>query len=91
MIPTLRSDGTLPPGIHVADNCDEIMRFFGGTPARCALLRRLRDGLENLRAAGCPWVLLDVSFTYSKPSPADVDGCWHYVPEIDESILEEAF
>jgi hypothetical protein len=51
----------------------------------------LREGLEDLRAAGCPWVLLDGSFTSTKPQPADVDGCWKYLPQINESILESAF
>ena len=87
----LRADGTLPPGIHVADDWDEIVRVFGGRAARRALLRRLREGLENLRAVGCPWGLLDGSFTTNKLNPADLDGCWHYVAEIDESVLEEAF
>ena len=91
MIPALRADGTLPPGIHVADDWDEITRVFGGTPARRALLRRLREGLENLRAAGCPWVLLDGSFTTSKPQPADVDGCWEWQEDVDLITLDRIF
>lgn len=67
------------------------MGVFGGTPTRRALLQRLRAGLENLHNAGCPWVLLDGSFTTDKPNPADVDGCWHYVPDMKEDVLEEAF
>lgn len=91
MIPGFRPDGTLPPGVHVVKDWDEIMRVFGRTAERQALLQRLRNGLENLRDAGCPWVLLDGSFTTNKPSPADVDGCWKYVPHLDESVLDEAF
>jgi len=91
MIPDFRADGTLPPGVHVADDWEEIVRVFGRTPQRRSLLRRLHAGLENLRDAGCPWVLLDGSFTATKPNPADVDGCWKYVAQIDEGVLDEAF
>src|SRR2546425_13367520 len=84
MIPGFTASGTLPPGIHDAEDWSEVVRRFGGTPERNALLAKLRSGLDNLRDAGCPWVLLDGSFVTSKPDPNDVDGCW----EIEGTDLE---
>jgi hypothetical protein len=76
MIPDLTASGVLPPGIHDAEDWSEVVRRFGDTPERAALIAKLRQGLDNLRDAGCPWVLLDGSFVTSKPDPNDVDGCW---------------
>ncbi len=52
MIPPFRADGTLPPGVHRADDWNEIVRVLGGSTQRRSLLRRLRAGLENLWDAG---------------------------------------
>jgi hypothetical protein len=91
MSPALTPDGTLPPGIHDAADWAEVAARFGGTPEREALLAKLRLGLDNLRDAGCPWVLLDGSFVTSKPDPNDVDGCWQLVPSIDYARLDPCF
>jgi Family of unknown function (DUF6932) len=91
VIPPLTASGTLPPGIHDADDWTEVVQRFGGTPKRAELLGKLRLGLDNLRDAGCPWVLLDGSFVTSKPNPNDVDGCWEDTPEIDLTLLDPSF
>jgi hypothetical protein len=67
MIPPLDEDGVLPPGIHEAEDWAEVAARFGGTPGREILLAKLRRGLDSLRDAGCPWVLLDGSFVTGKP------------------------
>lgn len=91
MILPLRPDGLLLSGIHMADNWAELERRFGGTSRRDELLKKLKAGLENLRDAGCPWVLLDGSFLSDKPDPNDVDGCWEYTPQVDLSLIDAAF
>lgn len=91
VIPPLRADGTLPPGIHDADDWSEVVRRFGGAAKRAELLAKLRRGLDNLRDAGCPWVLLDGSFVTSKPDPNDVDGCWEYGTVMDLTRLDPCF
>ncbi len=91
MIPPLRRDGLLPPGVHPADDWAEVVQRFGGTPERASLLQKLRLGLENLRDAGCAWVLLDGSFVSDKPDPNDVDGCWQYTPQVDLAVIDFAF
>ena len=55
------------------------------------MLRHLREGLENLRDAGCDWVLLDGSFVSDKQHPNDVDGCWNLSSRVDLDKLEAAF
>ena len=41
--------------------------------------------------AGCPFVLLDGSFTTDKVDPADVDGCWEWQPGVDLGRLDASF
>jgi hypothetical protein len=91
MIPPLGESGVLPPDIHEAEDWAEVAARFGGTPQRVRLLTKLRRGLDNLRDAGCPWVLLDGSFVTSKPEPNDVDGCWEDAPTVDRSRLDRCF
>ena len=91
MIPTLRADGTLPPGVHPAENWNEIAVCFGGTSERQVLLGKLRAGLENLRDAGCEWVWLNGSFVTGKSVPDDVDGCWEWHPKMELTKLDSAF
>lgn len=55
------------------------------------MLARMRYGLENLRAAGCPWVLLDGSFVTTKLRPNDVDGCWEWTTQVDLAVLDASF
>jgi hypothetical protein len=91
MIPAFRSDGLLPVGEHFADSWAQIEGAFGGTARRRELLPKLREGLEHLRDAGCPWVLLDGSFTTTKPEPNDVDGCWKYTSSVNLALVDIAF
>src|SRR5262249_32842800 len=64
---------------------------FGGTPERAVLIAKLRLGLDNLRDAGCPRVLLDGSFVTDKPNPNDVDGCWEIAPSMDLTRLDVSY
>jgi uncharacterized protein DUF6932 len=91
VIPPFTASGILPPGIHDADDWGEVAERFGGTPARETLLEKLRLGLENLRNAGCPWVLLDGSFVTSKPGPNDADGYWQDTSEMNLDLLDSCF
>jgi hypothetical protein len=91
VIPPLTAAGLLPPGIHEAEDWAEVVARFGGTPRRQELLAKLRRGLDNLRDAGCPWVLLDGSFVTDKPEPNDVDGCWQFETTIDLARLDSCF
>ncbi len=91
MIPRFGPNGLLPPGIHAAEGWEEVVARFGGTSQRDQLLPKLRRGLDNLRDAGCPWVLLDGSFVTDKPEPNDVDGCWPFGPHIDRERLDPCF
>lgn len=91
MIPWFRTDGQLPVGVHPADSWKEIEKVFGGSVRRHALLPKLQQGLEHLRDAGCPWVVLDGSFTTTKPEPNDVDGCWKCTSNVNLALLDIAF
>jgi uncharacterized protein DUF6932 len=91
VIPPFSAAGILPPGLHDAEDWAEVVRRFGGTARRFELLGKLRLGLNNLRDAGCPWVLLDGSFVTSKPDPNDVDGCWHDELAMDMNRLDPCF
>ena len=91
MIPLLGPDGALPPGIHDAEGWEVVVAQFGGTARRDELLAKLRLGLNNLRDAGCPWVLLDGSFVTDKPEPNDVDGCWQYEPGVNRNRIDPCF
>ena len=86
MIPALRQDGTLPPGVHWV-LWDEIAARFGGTIWRQHLLAGLRAALGELRRAGCQTVYLDGSFVTDKPVPGDYDGCWEETG-VDPSVLD---
>jgi hypothetical protein len=65
----------LPPGIHRA-RWSEVVRRFGGTSRRQALLRGLRLCLEDLHAAGCTRAWLNGSFVTTKENPGDFDLVW---------------
>lgn len=91
MIPAFRADGTLPEGIHSAQDWGEVKRVFGRSARRRELLARMHPGLQNLAAAGCPRVLLDGSFVTTKREPGDVDGCWEWTPQVDLAVLDASF
>jgi hypothetical protein len=68
MIPTLDTDGNLPPGVHLA-TWDEFVGQYGGTPHRVRLAGGLSAGLAILRQVGCRRVYVDGSFVTSKAIP----------------------
>jgi hypothetical protein len=74
-IPSLRRDGTLPPGEHQATATDVRTRY-GTNSTRMQLLDGLDRMLAALKAAGCSTVFLDGSFVTSKDVPGDFDLCY---------------
>jgi transposase len=75
VLPPIKADGLLPPGIHTAD-WTEIWAVFGTTPHRQALLRGFFRAIIALKRSGCRWVYLDGSFVTAKEMPRDFDACW---------------
>ena len=86
MIPPLRDDGLLPPGIHWA-SWDELSERFGTNPWRRLLLSGLRAALEELGRAGCRTLYVDGSFVTDKVQPGDYDACWDMLG-VDPDILD---
>ena len=90
-IPKLNISGELPEGIHEA-TLDEIQEAFGSSSEqRQRLMTGLLAACENFRAAGVVDVFVNGSFVTDKPEPADIDGCWSGVGNIDETKLDELF
>ena len=74
-IPPFNQHGLLPPGIHPA-TLEEVVQKFGFSSKRQDLIERgLKPVVERLKALGVREVYLNGSFTTSKPSPGDIDGC----------------
>ncbi len=65
----------LPPGIHAA-TLAEVEQTFGCNPHRRALFAGLVDAAIHLSLVGCRQVLLNGSYTTTKPIPKDYDACW---------------
>ncbi|MBI4605345.1 MAG: hypothetical protein HY721_25560 [Planctomycetes bacterium] len=75
MIPSFRSDGNLPRGVHWS-SWRELAARFGTTRHRRRLLSGLRKAIASLRHAACRVIYIDGSFVTAKPAPNDFDGCW---------------
>ena len=75
MIPALTTNGTLPPGIHVA-TLPEVKATFATTPYRRSLYGGLLIALGDLRACKCARAWLDGSYVTDKQVPGDYDLCW---------------
>lgn len=54
------------------------------------MLAGLRQGIEQLKAAGCETVYVDGSFVTAKPQPGDFDACWD-VTNVNPSLLDPVF
>jgi hypothetical protein len=89
MIPAFQSDGNLPPGVHWAEWA-EIEDRFGQTPYRRSILAGFRQGIEQLKAAGCGSVYVDGSFVTAKAQPGDFDACWD-ISGVDPNVLDPVF
>lgn len=88
-IPPFDADGDLPPGEHTASWAEVVARC-GTNPWRTRLLAGLRDGLLQLKAAGCREAFLDGSFSTDKDMPGDFDVC--YEPAgVDPRVLDPVF
>lgn len=89
MIPAFQPDGNLPPGIHWLE-WTELEARFGQTAYRRSILAGFRDGIQQLKAAGCQRVYVDGSFVTTKPQPGDFDACWD-VSGVDPNVLDPVF
>jgi hypothetical protein len=89
MIPAFQPDGNLPPGIHWLE-WTEMEARFGQTAYRRSILAGFRDGIQQLKAAGCQSVYVDGSFVTAKPQPGDFDACWD-VSGVDPNVLDPVF
>ena len=84
-------------GAEQADPPQHSPRQARGVTGRAATARPTRRGRQRsawrTRPGGCTPTPADVRATIAAAVvwALDVDGCWKYVPQIDESILEEAF
>jgi hypothetical protein len=77
MIPKLRSDGTLPPGVYHASVLDVLAAFPAISPERIALNQALQDALPAFHKlkASAPDVTIYIngSYTTAKRDPNDID------------------
>ncbi len=73
-LPTLRADGTLPPGLHYA-RLDEIFTAFPSTtPQRLMLNNAFAFCVATIqRLSLADQIALDGSYLTNKPDPADID------------------
>lgn len=75
MLPAFDEDtGHLPPGEHTA-SWSEFAARFGWNSHRLHLLEGLLRMAQNLRDAGCDFLLVDGSFVTAKDVPSDYDAC----------------
>lgn len=85
MLPDFDQEGKLPPGVHLA-NWREIVVRLGTNARRKQLLAGLEKALGVLRAAGCTRVYLDGSFVTQKALPGDYDLAWEPL-NVDVALL----
>lgn len=90
-IPSLNTNGELPPGEHLA-TFEEVAQTFGhSTDRRKNLTAGLKQAITMFQDAGVQFVLIDGSYTTDKPDPEDVDGCWSISGNLDLSKIDPAF
>lgn len=75
MIPPFDHRGLLPPGIHVAEGWDEVVRHLGFTAHRELLLAKARQFMASELAQVGAGLQLCVGggFVTDKPAPRDID------------------
>lgn len=86
MIPSLTSEGLLPPGVHFT-SWEELERRFGQSTWRRRLISGLRRAAMSLAAAGCKTLYIDGSFVTDKLTPGDFDACWDE-QGVDPNLLD---
>jgi hypothetical protein len=89
MIPPLRRDGRLPPGVYDS-TWKEVVALFGISEHRLRLIAGLKEGLDMLKKAGCAVTYVDGSFVTSKELPGDFDVCWQ-TKGVDAALLDPIF
>jgi hypothetical protein len=89
LIPNFDAQGLLPKGVHPA-TWKEVRERFGGSERREELLKKLREALNLLRAAGCRRVYIDGSFVTAKQMPNDIDVCWD-ISGVEADALDPLF
>ena len=73
MLPPLKEDGYLPPGLHRCTFEELAERFGHGSPEREVEIRELRQLVEWARRAGIRRLIVNGSFVTAKRAPNDVD------------------
>ncbi len=90
-IPELQENGELPPGEHLA-TIDEIRKAYGSSSLqRKILMSGLLNAIRNFDEAGVKTIWLNGSFTTSKTTPNDIDGCWEFNQSVDIAKLDPVF
>jgi hypothetical protein len=87
-IPSFRSDGFLPDGIHLATVTEIRERFGSMTARRRELMQRVDLWLELARMVGAKRLVLGGSFVSRKHSPNDVDAVIFVASDFDDRIRE---
>lgn len=89
-IPNLQA-GELPGGEHLA-TIEEVEDMFGiQNDRRKLLMAGLKTASQQFKDAGVKHIYVDGSFTTEKEEPADIDGCWSTIGDIDETKLDPDF
>lgn len=73
-LPSFRSDGYLPDGVHVCSEAEVIFRFGSSNRRRRRLVLRLRRWIELGRQVRARRFLVDGSFVTAKEDPQDIDS-----------------
>lgn len=73
-LPSFRSDGYLPDGVHVCSEAEVIFRFGSSNRRRRRLVLRLRRWIELERQVRARRFLVDGSFVTAKEDPQDIDS-----------------
>lgn len=73
-VPALRSDGTLPPGIHQATLDEVLAAFHAVSVERQTLDNALKTAITLIKQKNlAQQIALDGSYITSKPDPEDID------------------
>jgi hypothetical protein len=74
LIPSLNSQGELPPGVHSASLAEVVTRFGAGTHQRRAVTTKLVEIFQLVAATGkLARFIIYGSYVTDKPAPNDVD------------------
>lgn len=86
MIPSFRSNGLLPEGLHAASVSEVLSRFSRGSVGRSRISERVRRWVELCRAAGGRRFCLNGSYVTSTQSPNDADAVVWLGPDFSDRV-----